>query len=263
MNQTDLGFTHIALPVCEMEQSITFYQEYAQLQVIHDRTDETTRSRVVWLSDLSRPFILVLITVPNVEAPLRPLGHLGVACESREQVDRLCETARSQGCLQDGPRDYGHPVGYWAFLSDPDGHTLEISYGQEVGFAVKESVTAIIEQAANAWIQQDPDAFAALFTPDGEFIVPGDRWVGYAAIRKAAASFAVNYSEVKIDIKQIIVEGNQAVVEWHWQDVQKATGKSSSADDAIVVEFQNGKISRWREYIDTRTVRSLTTFSAD
>jgi hypothetical protein len=33
-------------------------------------------------------------------------------------------------------------VGYWAFLSDPDGHTLEISHGQEVGFAVKESVTA-------------------------------------------------------------------------------------------------------------------------
>jgi hypothetical protein len=28
-------------------------------------------------------------------------------------------------------------VGYWAFLRDPDGHTLEIAYGQELGLAVE------------------------------------------------------------------------------------------------------------------------------
>jgi ketosteroid isomerase-like protein len=43
-------------------------------------------------------------------------------------------------------------------------------------------------------------------------------------------------------------------VEWHWQDVQTATGKSSSADDAIVVEFHNAKISRLREYIDIQGI---------
>jgi len=31
------------------------------------------------------------------------------------------------------PRDDGPPVGIWAFLQDPDGHTLELSYGQEIG----------------------------------------------------------------------------------------------------------------------------------
>jgi hypothetical protein len=30
-------------------------------------------------------------------------------------------------------------VGYWAFIEDPDGHNLEISYGQEVGFTVSGS----------------------------------------------------------------------------------------------------------------------------
>ena len=34
------------------------------------------------------------------------------------------------------PNDYGPPVGYWAYIVDPDGHNLEISYGQEVGLAV-------------------------------------------------------------------------------------------------------------------------------
>jgi hypothetical protein len=28
-------------------------------------------------------------------------------------------------------------VGYWAYIVDPDGHNLEISYGQEVGFTVE------------------------------------------------------------------------------------------------------------------------------
>ena len=32
-----------------------------------------------------------------------------------------------------GPIDAGYPVGYFALISDPDDHTLEVSHGQEVG----------------------------------------------------------------------------------------------------------------------------------
>ena len=39
--------------------------------------------------------------------------------------------------LLEGPTDYGPPVGYWAFIRDPDGHTLEVSHGQDVGLAVE------------------------------------------------------------------------------------------------------------------------------
>ena len=46
------------------------------------------------------------------------------------------ELARNEGRLKLGPLDSGEPVGYWAFIEDPDGHNLEISYGQEVGFTV-------------------------------------------------------------------------------------------------------------------------------
>jgi len=37
--------------------------------------------------------------------------------------------------------DSGYPVGYWAFINDPDGHVLEISYGQEIGLTVERSET--------------------------------------------------------------------------------------------------------------------------
>jgi hypothetical protein len=31
----------------------------------------------------------------------------------------------------------GHPIGYWAF--DPDGHRLELYYGQEIGLTVEKT----------------------------------------------------------------------------------------------------------------------------
>jgi predicted lactoylglutathione lyase len=65
-----------------------------------------------------------------------PLAHLGVACASRAEVDHLCAQAKAEGCLLLEPHDAGPPVGYSALLSDPDGHTLELSFGQEVAWIV-------------------------------------------------------------------------------------------------------------------------------
>lgn len=116
-----------------------------------------------------------------------------------------------------------------------------------------EEMRSLIQQAAQAWMLGDADAFASLFVTDGEFIVPGNRWVGQAEIRQAAADFASTHSEVKISIRRMIIEGNQAVVEWYWQDKENATNRRTQADDAIVVDFKADRISRWREYIDTQT----------
>jgi len=135
---TDVGLTHIAIPVTDVEKSIAFYSKYARMQVVHRRS-QSTGSEVVWISDRTRPFVIVLIGVEKVENVLLPFAHLGVGCESRAEVDRLCEEARQEGALKMGPQDSGYPVGYWAFISDPDGHTLEVSYGQEVALAVDQA----------------------------------------------------------------------------------------------------------------------------
>ena len=127
----DVGLTHVALPVSDLARSVEFYARYARMQVVHEREG------VAWLSDKTRPFVIVLIRVERVENPLVPFAHLGVACASRDEVDRLCEDASAEGRLVAGPLDYGPPVGYWAFFRDPDGHTLEVSHGQEVGLAVE------------------------------------------------------------------------------------------------------------------------------
>lgn len=132
----DIGLTHVALPVTDIDKSIDFYAAYAGMQVVHRRIDAGTGIAVAWLCDHTRPFVIVLIQTSSAHPVLSPLAHLGVGCRSRELMDSLCEKARQEGFLLQEPKDSGYPIGYWAFLRDPDGHTLELSYGQEIGLTV-------------------------------------------------------------------------------------------------------------------------------
>jgi catechol 2,3-dioxygenase-like lactoylglutathione lyase family enzyme len=133
---TDLGLTHIALEVSEMSRTLEFYAQYAAMTVVHERVNDSGK-RVVWISDKTRPFVIVLVETPEINTRLKPFAHLGVGCPSRAEVDRLCAIAGTEGVLIEGPTDSGYPVGYWAFLRDPDGHTLELAFGQEVGLTVE------------------------------------------------------------------------------------------------------------------------------
>ena len=126
----DIGLTHVALPVRSLTASAAFYAKYAAMHVVHRRPG------VIWLSDRTRPFALVLIETSNEIKPLLPMAHLGVGVRSRDEVDRLCRLAREEQCLAREPEDAGPPVGYWALIRDPDRHTLEVAFGQELGHAI-------------------------------------------------------------------------------------------------------------------------------
>lgn len=136
----DRGFTHVALPVSNVDRSIEFYSKFAEMVVVQRRQQEDQPElEVVWLSDLTRPFVLVLVEMP-VKHTLGPFAHLGVACETKQTVDRFAETAKQEGCFRDGPFGaVGEPAGYFVILDDPDGHTLELSFGQDVSIAVAEA----------------------------------------------------------------------------------------------------------------------------
>jgi len=136
----DVGVTHVALAVSDLAASVAFYARYASMQVVHERHDASTGAGVAWLSDLTRPFVVVLIEVGEVTHPLGGPNHIGVAVATRTEVDRLAALAIAEDCLVSGPDDAGYPVGYWAILRDPDGHHVELAHGQEVGLAVDRAV---------------------------------------------------------------------------------------------------------------------------
>ena len=130
----DIGLTHVALPVRSIAASVEFYARYANMRIVHSRPG------TAWISDKSRPFAIVLIESTGKIQPLLPVAHLGIGISSKAEVDRLATIAREQGCLLAGPEESGPPIGYWAFLRDSDGHTLEIAYGQELGLSVERAV---------------------------------------------------------------------------------------------------------------------------
>jgi len=132
----DVGLTHVALPVHDVDRSVAFYSRFAGMVEVHRRADPTTGARVSWIGDRTRPFVVVLLEQAP-EMSLDGWAHLGVACRDRDDVDRLVAEARAAGHEVMGPLDDGPPVGYWGIIVDPDGHNLELSYGQEVGTAVE------------------------------------------------------------------------------------------------------------------------------
>lgn len=135
MKDIDVGFTHVAFVVRNLEKSIDFYSRYAGMEVVHRREPDLPEvGKVAWLSDRTRPFALVLVQVDAVtDTPLGNFGHLGVACSSIEEIDNKVAMARMEGILRKEPVQAGEPVGYYVFFADPDGNTLELSYGQKVG----------------------------------------------------------------------------------------------------------------------------------
>jgi catechol 2,3-dioxygenase-like lactoylglutathione lyase family enzyme len=135
----DRGLTHVALPVADIEASLDFYRRYADMDTVHRRSDDQTGDQVVWVSDRTRPFVIVLIEQDGARGGLTGFSHLGIGCDSRQEVDRRCEVARREGRSVLGPLDSGPPVGYWAFITDPDGNNLELSHGQEVGITVEQA----------------------------------------------------------------------------------------------------------------------------
>jgi lactoylglutathione lyase len=136
-NVVDVGLTHVALEVSDLDRSIEFYARYARMEVVHRRAQTTHPDlEIAWLSDRTRPFVIVLMEAASVNRPLGSFSHLGVACPTRDELERRCALAVAEGRLREPLRETGGPAGCLAMLSDPDGHTLELSYGQEVGVVV-------------------------------------------------------------------------------------------------------------------------------
>jgi catechol 2,3-dioxygenase-like lactoylglutathione lyase family enzyme len=127
--------THVALHVRDLEATVRFYRRFCDLAVVHERSAGEGAS-VVWLAEngREREFIFVLLSGGRGKTPAEDeYGHLGFACASRAEVDRIAGEARAEGCLVWEPREEPYPGGYYCGLKDPDGNFVEFSFGQPLG----------------------------------------------------------------------------------------------------------------------------------
>jgi len=128
-------WTHIALPSSDIEASVEWYTTYTPLVVLDRREDPDGKN--AWLShdaQVDNPFVLVLVMFykdEGVKQPqLSPFAHIGIEVPSRDDVERIADMARADGCLTWEPRQMPAPIGYICAITDPDGNVIEISHDQ-------------------------------------------------------------------------------------------------------------------------------------
>lgn len=148
---TEPRWTHIALPVTDLERSIEFYTTITPLVVVARNTDENGQG--AWLSNegqVETPFVLVIAEfipevgerfgiTPGEPAPtLAPFAHIGIEMPNREDIDAVAAKAREIGALEWEPRDMAAHIGYICSVKDPDGNVIEFSHNQKVFSTIRE-----------------------------------------------------------------------------------------------------------------------------
>ncbi|SHN14906.1 VOC family protein [Cryptosporangium aurantiacum] len=148
---TEPRWTHVALPVTDLERSIEFYTTVTPLVLVTRNVDDNGQG--AWLSNKNQvdsPFVLVLaefkpeigknfgIEPGRKATTLAPFAHLGIELPNREDVDAVAEKARAVGALEWEPRDMAAHIGYICAVKDPDGNTVEFSHNQKVFSTITE-----------------------------------------------------------------------------------------------------------------------------
>jgi catechol 2,3-dioxygenase-like lactoylglutathione lyase family enzyme len=138
---TEPRWTHVAIPVSDLDRSIEFYTTLTPLVVVARNEDDSGRG--AWLSNdkqVESPFVLVLSEM-DPGRPIRTLGpfaHLGIELPNKADVDAIAQRARAMGVLEWEPRQLAEHIGYVCAARDPDGNVIEFSWNQKVYARVQE-----------------------------------------------------------------------------------------------------------------------------
>jgi lactoylglutathione lyase len=140
---TSPRWTHVALPSCDIDRSVAWYEKFTPLVVVERFQDAVGRS--AWLGhdgQVENPFVLVLVMFyadqGKQQPQLAPFAHIGIEVPTEQDLDAIAAQAKEAGCLAMSPRRIPPPVGYVCMLSDPDGNRIEISHNQQVFQKVQE-----------------------------------------------------------------------------------------------------------------------------
>lgn len=124
------ALSHVALIVKDIESMISFYTEFAEMELIHRRVDEGINVAWVRLNDRnSLTIVMIEEKSPKNEAYQR-FNHFGFDCPSKEAVDYISNKGKEYNCIRYEAFDGGEVLGYMCMLKDPEGNLLEFAYGQ-------------------------------------------------------------------------------------------------------------------------------------
>ena len=118
----------------------------------------------------------------------------------------------------------------------------------------KAEIIALVENHARAWESPDMELFKTTIHNDIIFAYPGRR-LFYDDLIDDYVYYHEAFSDTKIYIESIIIDGEDVAVEWQFAATDNESGKRTAASDGIIGKVKDGKIVSWKEYLDGRVSR--------
>jgi hypothetical protein len=117
--------------------------------------------------------------------------------------------------------------------------------------AKKRVVTDMILDHARAWESGDEELLASLLHDDVIFAYPGRR-LDKEGTLEDLRYFRDNFTDTKVYINTIVIDGDDLAVEWQFATTKVDTGERQVVSDAIIGKMQDRKFIVWKEYLDGR-----------
>jgi uncharacterized protein len=126
--------------------------------------------------------------------------------------------------------------------------------------------TRVVQQVYQAFGAGDVRALLNLLAADVEWRLPemthvpfAGTWQGHPGVEKFLGTLARTQDVVEFKPTQFVSQGDTVIVLGHFAMRVKSTGRMSSSDWAHVWTIADGKVRRFREYVDTAVVSNAHT----
>ncbi|MFB6267257.1 MAG: ester cyclase [Halodesulfurarchaeum sp.] len=123
-----------------------------------------------------------------------------------------------------------------------------------------DNIEGYVTRAAEAFNEQDPDAFVSEFTQDGTFLDPlQEEELSREELREYFVAVYEAFPDVRADIHRVAVEEGEFGVEWTMYGTHEGsfeglppTGNRFEISGASVGSVSEDGITFWRDYWDSR-----------
>ncbi len=121
--------------------------------------------------------------------------------------------------------------------------------------------TRLVQRAYEAFGARDGESFLALLDPGVEWQLPAmphvpfaGTWHGHDGVRQFLRALGDSQDVLDFRPQQFIASGDSVVVLGHVVMRVKASGRESASDWAHVWTLSGGRVTHFREYVDTAAV---------
>ena len=118
----------------------------------------------------------------------------------------------------------------------------------------QDAIKNLVYKHAKVWETGNLELFDSLLHEEIVFAYPGRRMNKQETLRDFI-DYNKSFTDTKIYINKIIINGEDLAVEWQFASTNIKTGNRTAVSDAIIGKVKDGKIIVWKEYLDGRVSR--------